>query len=175
MLTPPKTPHSSSISGNSRIENDTHSALSTTRSRRRTQRPVLSDGVTEQHLADGRTNGSAPQPTGMQSGAAQTTPAYDAGGHYVAPAPLAPDLRSADGRDRPSRNDSLTAQLSTVVGGPVGDHALIGRVRFWTPMRVLLAFALVFLALGWASKAGCIQQTTTSDGSLTLDWNNGRQ
>ncbi|WP_433603664.1 glycosyltransferase family 87 protein [Nocardia sp. CA-135953] len=111
----------------------------------------------------------------MQSGAAQTTPAYDAHGHYVAPAPLAPDLRSADGRDRPSRNDSLTAQLSTVVGGPVGDHALIGRVRFWTPMRVLLAFALVFLALGWASKAGCIQQTTTSDGSLTLDWNNGRQ
>ncbi|MFE9321584.1 glycosyltransferase family 87 protein [Nocardia sp. NPDC052278] len=108
----------------------------------------------------------------MRSGATQSV---DGATHYVAPAPLAPDLRSADGRDRPSRNDSLTAQLSTVVGGPVGDHALIGRVRFWTPMRVLLAFALVFLALGWASKAGCIQQTTTSDGSLTLDWNNGRQ
>ncbi|WP_345494668.1 glycosyltransferase family 87 protein [Nocardia callitridis] len=93
----------------------------------------------------------------------------------VSPAPLAPDLRSAEGRDRPSRNDSLTAQLSGVVGGPVGEHALIGRTRFWTPMRVLLAFALVFLALGWFSKAGCIQQTNGANGALTLDWNNGRQ
>ncbi len=128
--------------------------------------------MTEPQLVDERTNASAPQTDGMPSGATQSV---GGAAHYVAPAPLAPDLRSADGRDRPSRNDSLTAQLSTVVGGPVGDHALIGRVRFWTPMRVLLAFALVFLALGWASKAGCIQQTSTSDGSLTLDWNNGRQ
>ncbi len=128
--------------------------------------------MTEPQLVDKRTNASAPRTDGMPSGATQS-----GGGatHYVAPAPLAPDLRSADGRDRPSRNDSLSAQLSTVVGGPVGDHALIGRVRFWTPMRVLLAFALVFLALGWTSKAPCIQQTKASDGSLTLDWNNGRQ
>ncbi|WP_328398609.1 glycosyltransferase family 87 protein [Nocardia sp. NBC_00416] len=94
---------------------------------------------------------------------------------YDSPAPLARDLRSADARDKPSRNDSMTAQLCTVVGGPVGDHALIGRTRFWTPMRVLLAFTVVFLALGWFAKAGCIQQTTTSNGLLTLDWNNGRQ
>ncbi|MFR9750390.1 glycosyltransferase family 87 protein [Nocardia sp. 004] len=95
--------------------------------------------------------------------------------HYTAPAALAPDLRSADTRDRPSRNDSLTAQLSTVVGGPVGKHALIGRTRFWTPMRVLLAFAVVFLALGWFGKAGCLQQTTGADGRLTLDWSDSRQ
>lgn len=94
---------------------------------------------------------------------------------YDSPAPLAPDLRSADARDKPSRNDSMTAQLCTVIGGPVGDHALIGRTRFWTPMRVLLAFAVVFLALGWFAKAGCIQQTTTTGGALTLDWNDGRQ
>jgi uncharacterized membrane protein len=121
--------------------------------------------VTDQQVVVEATFGSVPQSGGEQSGAM----------HYTAPAPLAPDLRSADGRDRPSRNDSLTAQLCTVVGGPVGDHALIGRVRFWTPIRVLLAFALVFLALGWATKAPCIQQTTASDGSVTLDWNNGRQ
>nr|WP_245662747.1 glycosyltransferase 87 family protein [Nocardia vermiculata] len=78
-------------------------------------------------------------------------------------------------RDRPSRTDSMTAHASTVIGGPVGDHALIGRTRFWTPLRILLAFAVVFLAFGWAGKAGCIQQTTNSDGRLTLDWNNGRQ
>ncbi|MEV5648117.1 glycosyltransferase 87 family protein [Nocardia sp. NPDC052254] len=84
-------------------------------------------------------------------------------------------MRSNSRRDRPSRTDSLTAQASTVIGGPVGDHALVGRSRFWTPLRILLAFAVVFLAFGWAGKAGCIQQTTTSDGHRTLDWNNGRQ
>ncbi|WP_067643837.1 glycosyltransferase family 87 protein [Nocardia coubleae] len=93
----------------------------------------------------------------------------------MSPAPLAPDLRSIDARDRPSRNDSLTSQLSTVIGGPVGAHALIGRVRFWTPLRVLFAFTVVFLALGWATKAGCIQQTDDGAGGLMLDWNNGRQ
>ncbi|MFC8046103.1 glycosyltransferase family 87 protein [Nocardia sp. NPDC057353] len=94
---------------------------------------------------------------------------------YISPGPLAPDLRSADGRDKPSRNDSLAAQLSTVVGGPVGDHALIGRARFWTPLRVLLAFAVLFLALGWSTKAACIQQTADGNGQLSLDWNDGRQ
>ncbi len=94
---------------------------------------------------------------------------------FVSAAPLAADRRSAARRDKPSRTDSMTAQLSSTIGGPVGDHALIGRARFWTPLRILLAFAVVFLAFGWAGKAGCIQQTTTSEGHLTLDWNNGRQ
>ncbi|MBO0855438.1 MAG: DUF2029 domain-containing protein [Nocardia sp.] len=88
---------------------------------------------------------------------------------------MASDRRSMTHRDKPSRTDSMTARLSTVIGGPVGDHALIGRTRFWTPLRVLLAFAVVALALGWAGKAGCIQQTTNADGRLTLDWNHGRQ
>ncbi len=116
--------------------------------------------MTDQRLAD--------QPT---SGDTQQGPRA----HYVAAARLAPDLRSADARDRPSRNDSLAAQLSTAIGGPVGDHALIGRARFWTPLRVMLAIAVIFLALGWSTKAACIQQTTDGSGSLTLDWNNGRQ
>ncbi|MFD6398557.1 glycosyltransferase family 87 protein [Nocardia sp. NPDC060249] len=116
--------------------------------------------MTDQHLAD-------------QPASSGTRPGRETA--YVAPARLAPDLRSIDARDRPSRNDSLTAQLSTVVGGPVGDHALIGRVRFWTPLRVLFAFTVIFLALGWSAKAGCIQQTGDGDGGLMLDWNNGRQ
>ena len=91
------------------------------------------------------------------------------------PSPAAPAPRSARWRDRPSRTDPLTAQLSTAIGGPVGDHALIGRARFWTPLRVMLAFAVVFLALGWAGKAACIQQAPNADGRLSLDWNNGRQ
>ena len=93
----------------------------------------------------------------------------------TSPAAPASDLRSADRRDKPSRTDSLTSELSTVVGGPVGDHALIGRTRFWTPLRIILAFAVVFLAFSWAGKAGCIQQTSDGAGGLTLDWNNNRQ
>ncbi|MFI9537254.1 glycosyltransferase family 87 protein [Nocardia fusca] len=122
--------------------------------------------MSEQRLVGGPDDGVGPGngPTGRAA-----TAGYDS------PAPLARDLRSADARDKPSRNDSMTAQLCTVVGGPVGDHALIGRARFWTPMRVLLAFTVIFLAFGWFAKAGCIQQTTTTGGLLTLDWNNGRQ
>ncbi|MBP2188355.1 putative membrane protein [Nocardia goodfellowii] len=125
----------------------------------------------DQQLTDARTNGSVP----LSSGGQELVEADHPGARYVFAGPPAPDLRSADGRDRPSRNDSLTAQLSTVVGGPVGDHALIGRARFWTPLRVLFLFTVFFLALGWAAKSPCIQQTTASDGRPMLDWNNGRQ
>ncbi len=121
--------------------------------------------MTDQRLVDERAEAIAPHPSGEPMG----------GARYLSPGPLAPDLRSADERDKPSRNDSLVSQLSTVVGGPVGDHALIGRVRIWTPLRVLFVFTLIFLALGWASKAGCIQQTDGPDGKPTLDWHNGRQ
>ncbi len=119
-------------------------------------------GVTDQQVVDER--------GGARSVGEAAVPA-----RLAAPGPVAADLRSADARDRPSRTDSLTAQASTVIGGPVGDHALIGRVRFWTPLRVLFAFTVIFLALGWATKAGCIQQTEAADGSLTLDWHDGRQ
>ncbi|MVU80004.1 DUF2029 domain-containing protein [Nocardia sp. ET3-3] len=94
---------------------------------------------------------------------------------YESPQPLAADLRSVDDRDEPSRTDTLTAQLCDLIGGPVGDHAVIGRVRFWTPMRVMMAFAVLFLAFSWFGKAGCIQQRPDADGTLGLDWNNGRQ
>ena len=75
----------------------------------------------------------------------------------VSPEPLAADLRSADDRDLPSRTDAIGAALSQVIGGPVGRHALIGRARFLTPLRVMLIIALVFLALGYSTKAACLQ------------------
>ncbi|WP_239003681.1 glycosyltransferase family 87 protein [Nocardia panacis] len=121
--------------------------------------------MTDQQVADQRVAGGGPQDVLLAAD----------GRRYVSPAPLARDLRSADARDRPSRNDSLTSQLSSVIGGPVGDHALIGRARFWTPVRVLMLFSVLFLAFGWFGKAGCLQQTTTAEGALTLDWNNSRQ
>ena len=66
------------------------------------------------------------------------------------------------------------ASTSRIVGGPLGRHALIGRSRFWTPLRVMLAFAALTLALGWLGKAPCLQQYE-GDGGPQLDWRNSRQ
>jgi len=94
----------------------------------------------------------------------------------VSPAPLADDVRSVDWRDTPGRTDPMVARLSTVIGGPVGRHALIGRVRFFTPLRAMLLLAIVVLAFGWFGKAACIQQGPVgADGALGLDWSDNRQ
>ena len=93
----------------------------------------------------------------------------------VSPLPLAEDLRSADHRDLPSRTDALGAALSGAIGGPVGRHALIGRTRVLTPVRVMFLIALVFLALGWSTKAPCLQ--TIGSGApdqRVANWNNER-
>lgn len=93
----------------------------------------------------------------------------------VSPQALAEDLRSADDRDLPSRTDPIGAALSGVVGGPVGRHALIGRTRVLTPLRVMFLIALVFLALGWSTKAPCLQ--TIGSGSpdrRVANWQNQR-
>jgi uncharacterized membrane protein len=93
----------------------------------------------------------------------------------VSPRPLAADLRSADDRDCPSRTDFLGAALSNVVGGPVGRHAMIGRTAFLTPLRVMFLIALVFLALGWSTKAACLQSTGTGPGDQRVaNWQNQR-
>ena len=93
----------------------------------------------------------------------------------VSPVPLADDLRNADDRDLPSRNDTLSAALSQVVGGAVGRHALIGRTRVLTPLRVVFMIALVFLALGWSTKAPCLQTVGTgSPDQRVANWENQR-
>jgi uncharacterized membrane protein len=93
----------------------------------------------------------------------------------ISPRAPAADTRSADDRDRPSRSDFLGAALSSVVGGPVGRHALIGRTSFWTPLRVMLGIALAFLALGWSTKVPCLQTigTGTPD-QRVANWANQR-
>lgn len=91
------------------------------------------------------------------------------------PAPLVEDRRSADDRDLPSRNDRLAEALSQTVGGPVGRHALIGRSRFMTPLRVMFVIAVVFLALGYTSKAACLQTTGSGTaGQRVANWENNR-
>ncbi|WP_232004725.1 glycosyltransferase family 87 protein [Mycobacterium sp. ACS1612] len=93
----------------------------------------------------------------------------------VSPARLADDRRSLDDRDLPSRTDTIGAALSEVIGGPVGRHALIGRQRFLTPLRVMLIIALVFLALGYSTKAACLQTTGTGTADQRVgNWQNQR-
>ncbi|WP_264915966.1 glycosyltransferase family 87 protein [Mycobacterium kiyosense] len=88
---------------------------------------------------------------------------------------MAADRRSADSRDCPSRNDVLGAALAGLIGGPVGRHAMIGRTRFMTPLRVMIAIALVFLALGWSTKAACLQSTGKGSGDQRVaNWDNQR-
>ncbi len=96
-------------------------------------------------------------------------------GPAESPAPLARDLRSVDDRDAPSRTDVIGAALSNVVGGPVGRHALIGRTRFFTPLRVMLAIAVLFLAFGYSTKAACLQSTKTGTADQRVAvWDNQR-
>ncbi|MEZ0339258.1 glycosyltransferase family 87 protein [Mycobacterium sp. pV006] len=91
------------------------------------------------------------------------------------PAPPARDLRSLDDRDFPSRTDTLGAALAGTIGGPVGRHALIGRTRFMTPLRVMMIIALIFLALGYSTKAACLQTTGTGTADQRVgNWENNR-
>jgi uncharacterized membrane protein len=94
---------------------------------------------------------------------------------WVSPAPPAQDLRSADDRDLPSRTDVIGAALAETVGGPVGRHALIGRQRFMTPLRVMLVIAVAFLALGYSTKAACLQSTGSGSADQRVaNWENNR-
>lgn len=93
----------------------------------------------------------------------------------VSPAPLAADARGADDRDLPSRTDVLARALSQPFGGPVGRHALIGRTRFFTPLRVMLVIAVIFLSLGYTSKAACLVTTGTGTADQKVaNWQNQR-
>lgn len=85
-----------------------------------------------------------------------------------------PDSLGPDQRVRPTHEDRFVGSLSTVVGGPLGEHAVAGRARFLTPLRVVLLLAVVVLALAWFAKAPCLQQYPGDDG-LELDWRDGRQ
>jgi uncharacterized membrane protein len=108
------------------------------------------------------------------SSATEDDPERDEGSG-VSPQPLAADLRSLDDRDCPSRTDAIGAALAETIGGPVGRHALIGRQAFLTPLRVMFIVGVVFLALGWSTKAACLQSTTkgTADQRVAV-WENNR-
>ena len=96
-------------------------------------------------------------------------------GVVASPQPLAADRRSLEDRDLPSRTDAIGAALSETIGGPVGRHALIGRQSFFTPLRAMFLIGLVFLALGYSTKAACLQSTSTGPaGQRVANWENNR-
>jgi uncharacterized membrane protein len=93
----------------------------------------------------------------------------------ASPRPLAVDRRSLDDRDLPSRTDVVGAALSETIGGPVGRHALIGRQSMLTPLRVMFLIGLVFLALGYSTKAACLQSNSTGSADQRVaNWDNNR-
>ncbi|HEY6422453.1 MAG TPA: glycosyltransferase 87 family protein [Pseudonocardiaceae bacterium] len=75
----------------------------------------------------------------------------------------------------PSWTDPVPRLASRIVGGPLGRHAVLGRHWFWTPLRVVLLFATITLALGWLTKAPCLQTYRDPAGALQLDWRDARQ
>lgn len=60
---------------------------------------------------------------------------------------------AADEEVRPSLDDKVLTSLSEGIGGPAGEH--VRPARWWTPVRVVLAFAAVWFALGMVQKAPC--------------------
>jgi len=71
--------------------------------------------------------------------------------------------------------DRLAAQASRPFGGPLGEHAVLGRHWFWTSLRVVLLLATLTLVLGWFAKSPCLQQYVDDSGAPQLDWRDGRQ
>jgi uncharacterized membrane protein len=113
------------------------------------------------------------EPGGQDAG--EPKPASSEGFAWVSPARLADDRRSLDDRDLPSRTDAIGAAFAEAAGGPVGRHALIGRQPFLTPLRVMLIIALVFLALGYSTKAACLQTTGSGPADQRVgNWENQR-
>lgn len=67
----------------------------------------------------------------------------------------------------PTWTDPTVRRAATLIGGPLGTHASVGRNRLITPLRVVLAFAIAALIVGWLAKSPCIQ--TGANGELDQD------
>ncbi|MGH3980373.1 MAG: glycosyltransferase family 87 protein, partial [Pseudonocardiaceae bacterium] len=97
------------------------------------------------------------------------------GGGPQAPARADDRTLSPSERVVPSWTDDLVRQVSRAVGGPLGRHAVVGRQRFWTPLRVILLLATLALVAGWLAKSPCLQTYTDGAGIQQLDWRDARQ
>ncbi len=55
----------------------------------------------------------------------------------------------------PTLDDPFVRGLSQPFGGPLGQHAVPPRRRFWTPVRIVLALACLVFAVHWLQKSPC--------------------
>lgn len=78
-------------------------------------------------------------------------------------------------RVQPGHTEPLARGFIEFLGGPFGRFSAPGTSRVVTPLRVITAVALAFLALGWLAKANCIQGNIGDDGVANLDWSGSRQ
>ena len=85
------------------------------------------------------------------------------------------DSLTPEERVNPTWTEPLARTASKPIGGPVGRHASVGRQWFWTPLRVVLLFAVVTLALAWFQKSPCVQQYVDDNGVVQLDWRGNKQ
>ncbi|WJY93414.1 hypothetical protein CFAEC_13145 [Corynebacterium faecale] len=79
------------------------------------------------------------------------------------------------GRVSPADTEPVAHDFINAIGGPLGRFAQVGTQRFWTPLRVLITTSLVFLAVGFLTKANCIQGGRGEDGVIALNWSGNRQ
>ena len=58
----------------------------------------------------------------------------------------------------------MAAGFIEFIGGKLGRYAQVGTQRYWTPLRVLLMFAVIFLGLAYLSKAYCLESVLPGAG-----------
>lgn len=68
----------------------------------------------------------------------------------------------------------MAAGFVDFLGGKPGQHALIGRVSWWTPLRVIVAISGIFLTLGYLQKGQCVRTGHGQAGPF-IDWSGHRQ
>ena len=77
-------------------------------------------------------------------------------------------------RVSPTRTEPLAAGIREFLGGAPGRYALVGTQRRWTPLAVLTAVSLIFLAFAYLYRVPCLSGTNT-DGVWGINWSGSRQ
>ncbi|MEX3505502.1 glycosyltransferase family 87 protein [Corynebacterium sp. LK2510] len=78
-------------------------------------------------------------------------------------------------RVSPALTEPAAAGWIEFLGGRMGRFAAIGRARFFTPLRTILAVAWAFMFLGALAKSNCAQGVADESGVLQLNWDGNRQ
>ena len=78
-------------------------------------------------------------------------------------------------RVQPGKTEPIARGWVNYLGGPMGRFAQIGRARFWTPLRAIIAVAYIFLSFGALQKSRCAGGKLDDNGIMQLNWDGNRQ